>query len=127
MSWQAYVDDSMLKTGKIARGAILGAQGGVWATSSGYNLSKQEQDFLVKTAFSQPGEAQAHGIHLAGTKFMCLQADGEQLLGRKGDRGVIVCKTKQAILIGEYEQPTPAGDANVVITKLADYLKGVGY
>jgi hypothetical protein len=61
----------------------------------------------VKTAFTQPGEAQgeqdlanrcdprtktecdllaartAHGIHLAGTKFMCIQADGEQLLGRK--------------------------------------------
>ena len=35
----AYVDDSMLKTGKIARGAILGAQGGVWATSSGYTVS----------------------------------------------------------------------------------------
>ncbi|KAI5455227.1 profilin, required for normal timing of actin polymerization in response to thermal stress [Naganishia albida] len=127
MSWQAYVDDSMLKSGKIARGAILGAQGGIWAISSGYNLSKAEQDFLVKTAFTQPGEAQAHGITLAGTKFMCLQADGEQLLGRKQDRGVVVCKTKQAILVGEYEPPTPAGDANIVMSKLADYLKSVGY
>ncbi|KAJ9107577.1 hypothetical protein QFC21_001036 [Naganishia friedmannii] len=127
MSWQAYVDDSMVKTGKIARGAILGVKGGVWATSPGYTLSKPEQDFLVKVAFTQPGEAQAHGIHLAGTKFMCLQADGEQLIGRKQERGVIISKTKQAILIGEYEAGTPAGEANVVVSKLADYLRGVGY
>jgi hypothetical protein len=71
----------MVKTGKIARGAILGVKGGVWATSPGYTvsvgcfettescltpliilplvqLSKPEQDFLVKVAFTQPGEAQ---------------------------------------------------------------------
>jgi hypothetical protein len=36
----AYVDDSMLKSGKIAKGAILGVQGGIWAISSGYNVSQ---------------------------------------------------------------------------------------
>lgn len=39
----AYVDDSMLKSGKIARGAILGAQGGIWAISSGFNVSRSSQ------------------------------------------------------------------------------------
>lgn len=35
----AYVDDQLLKSGKVARGAILGQQGGVWATSAGFAVS----------------------------------------------------------------------------------------
>jgi len=27
----------------------------------------------------------------------------------------------------QYDAPVQAGDANVVVAKLADYLKGVGY
>ncbi|KAG7571240.1 hypothetical protein FFLO_00752 [Filobasidium floriforme] len=117
----------MLGSGQIARGAILGQKGGVWATSAGYTLSKPEQDFLVKTAFNTPGEAQAHGITLAGIKYMCLQATDEELLGRKGEKGCIIMKTKQAILVAEYDPPVIVGDANVVLAKLAKYLKDSGY
>lgn len=35
----AYVDDQLLATGKISKGAIIGKQGGVWAASTGYNVS----------------------------------------------------------------------------------------
>lgn len=35
----AYVDDQLLATGKISKAAILGKQGGVWAASTGYNVS----------------------------------------------------------------------------------------
>jgi len=34
----AYVDDQLLKGGKIHRAAILGLAGGVWATSTGFNV-----------------------------------------------------------------------------------------
>lgn len=37
----AYVDDSLLSSGKISRAAILGQQGRVWGISSGYQLSLQ--------------------------------------------------------------------------------------
>lgn len=32
------VDTNLVGTGKIARAAILGQQGGVWATSAGYEV-----------------------------------------------------------------------------------------
>ncbi|KAI5886500.1 uncharacterized protein SCHCODRAFT_02517651, partial [Schizophyllum commune H4-8] len=35
----AYVDTNLVSTGKIARAAILGLQGGVWAKSAGYEVS----------------------------------------------------------------------------------------
>ncbi|KAI9633284.1 profilin [Dioszegia hungarica] len=127
MSWQAYVDDQLLATGKISKGAIIGKQGGIWAQSAGYNLSQKEQDFIVKTAFQKPDEARAGGITLSGFKFMTIKADDEEVVGRKGERGVFLIPTTQAILVAEYDTPTPAGEANVVVSKLGDYLKSVGY
>lgn len=67
-----------------------------------------------------------NGITLAGFKFMTIQANPDEVIGRKGERGVFIIPTTQAILVGEYEG-TPAGDGNVVVAKLADYLKSVGY
>lgn len=34
----AYVDDQLIATGKVTKGAILGKQGGVWAASAGYEV-----------------------------------------------------------------------------------------
>ncbi|ORX35122.1 putative actin monomer binding protein [Kockovaella imperatae] len=127
MSWQAYVDDQLLSTGQISKAAILGKQGGIWAASKGYNLSQGEQNAITNTLFKKPDEARASGITLAGFKFMCIKAEPEEVIGRKGERGVFVVPTTQAVIVGEYEAPTQAGDANVVVTKLADYLKSVGY
>ncbi|ORY23269.1 profilin [Naematelia encephala] len=127
MSWQAYVDDQLLATGKISRAAILGKQGGIWAVSKGYTLAQKEQDVIVKTLFTKPDEVRANGITLAGFKFMTIKAEPDEAIGRKGERGVFIVPTKQAILVGEYEAPAQAGDANIVVTGLADYLKSVGY
>jgi len=127
MSWQAYVDDHLLGTGKISKAAILGKQGGVWAASSGYNLAQKEQDAVTKTFFAKPDDVRANGITLNGFKFMTVRADTEEVIGRKGERGVFVVPTQQAILVAEYDAPTIAGDANVVVTKLAEYLKSVNY
>jgi hypothetical protein len=39
MSWQAYVDDSLIKSGKIDKGAIFSAAGdSVWAVTPGFNV-----------------------------------------------------------------------------------------
>ncbi|EIW73028.1 profilin [Tremella mesenterica] len=127
MSWQAYVDDQLLATGKVTKAAILGKQGGIWASSAGYNLSGKEQDVIVKTAFTAPDEVRGNGLILSGFKFMVVRADTDEVIGRKGERGVFVIPTKQAILVAEYDAPIQAGDANVVVAKLADYLKSVGY
>lgn len=77
--------------------------------------------------FATPDEVRANGITLAGFKFMTVRAEPEEVIGRKGERGVFIVPTKQAILVAEYDTPVQAGDANVVVTKLADYLKSVNF
>ncbi|ODN73669.1 hypothetical protein L202_07216 [Cryptococcus amylolentus CBS 6039] len=127
MSWQAYVDDQLLATGKVTKAAILGKQGGVWAASAGYDLSQQEQNAITQQYFSNPDSVRGSGVIVNGFKFMTIQANEDEVIGRKGERGVFVIPTTQAILVAEYDTPISAGEANVVVTKLADYLKSVGY
>ncbi|ETW75283.1 hypothetical protein HETIRDRAFT_412476 [Heterobasidion irregulare TC 32-1] len=126
MSWQAYVDSNLVGSGKIAKAAILGLQGGVWATSAGYTLSVDEQKAAV-AAFSHPDQAQANGFRLAGQKFFTLVANDRSVYGKKQADGAILVKTKQAILVAEYIAPIQAGEATPVVEGLADYLIGVGY
>ncbi|GAA6020812.1 hypothetical protein JCM8202_005452 [Rhodotorula sphaerocarpa] len=126
MSWQAYVDTNLVGTGKISRAAILGQQGGVWASSAGYTLSTEEQANLCKI-HNDPAAAQANGIHAAGQKFLCIRADDRSVYGKKQADGIIVVKTKQAILVAEYGHPTQPGEATKITEELADYLIGVGY
>jgi profilin len=70
----------------------------------------------------------------------------DKISADRQERGVFLIPTTQAILIAEvspvslvqhqydgqwltyqYDTPIPAGDANIVVSKLGDYLKSVGY
>lgn len=44
----------------------------------------------------------------------------------QGD-GCVIVKTKQAVLVAEYVQPTQAPEATPIVEGLADYLISVGY
>ncbi|KAK7691569.1 hypothetical protein QCA50_004968 [Cerrena zonata] len=126
MSWQAYVDDNLVKSGKIVKAAIIGLQGGVWASSAGYTLSPEEQQALI-SGFVSPDQVQANGVRLAGQKFFTLVVNDRSIYVKKQADGAIIVKTKQAILIGEYKAPIQASEATTVVEGLADYLIGVGY
>jgi len=41
--------------------------------------------------------------------------------------GAILRKTKQAVLVGEYEPPIQAGEATPIVENLGDYLVSTGY
>ena len=126
MSWQAYVDTNLVGSGKIARAAIVGLAGGVWATSPGLDLSVDEQKAIVNS-FNDAGAVQASGIRASGQKFFTLQANDRSVYGKKAADGIILVKTKQAVLVAIYEAPVQAPEATPVVEGLADYLLSVGY
>lgn len=41
--------------------------------------------------------------------------------------GVVLVKTNQAVLVGQYASPILPGEATKVVEQLGDYLLGVGY
>ncbi|TFK20072.1 Profilin/allergen [Coprinopsis marcescibilis] len=131
MSWQAYVDTNLVGTGKVARAAILGQQGGVWATSSNLTLSPEEQAAIVsaaKNAFNGAADqVQANGLRLAGVKYFTLRLTDRSIYLKQGANGAIIAKTKQAILVAIYEEPIQAAEATPIVESLADYLISVSY
>lgn len=45
----------------------------------------------------------------------------------QGQGGVVCVKTKQAVLVGVYDEPVQPGEATKVVEGLADYLISVNY
>ncbi|KAI0090648.1 profilin [Irpex rosettiformis] len=126
MSWQTYVDSNLVGSGRVSEAAILGQKGGVWASSSGFTLSPEEQTNIIGL-HSNPTAAQANGFRLAGDKYFTLTVNERSIYGKKQADGAILVKTKQAILVAIYKGPIQAGEATPVVEGLADYLIGVGY
>ncbi|KAG9090145.1 hypothetical protein FRC06_001198 [Ceratobasidium sp. 370] len=121
MSWQTYVDTNLVGSGKVTKAAILGQQGGVWATSPGFELKPQEQQHILKI-FSNPDAALGSGVTLAGVKYFALNAEPTLFLGKKAADGCIIAKTTQAILVTVHEAPTQMAESRTVVEVLAQYL-----
>ncbi|PPQ96898.1 hypothetical protein CVT26_005884, partial [Gymnopilus dilepis] len=121
-----YVDSNLIGTGKVSKAAILGQQGGVWATSSGFNLSAEEQKAIID-AFKNPSNVLASGLRLEGQKYFGLNANDRTIQVKKAADGAVIVKTKQAILVAVYLGPLQAPEVTPVVESLADYLISVGY
>ncbi|KAF9975604.1 profilin, required for normal timing of actin polymerization in response to thermal stress [Actinomortierella ambigua] len=127
MSWQAYVDDNLVGTGKVSKAGIYGLDGTKWAASAGYNPSAEEINAII-AGISEPSNLYANGVYLENTKHVVLRTvPGESVYIRKDNTGATIVKTNQAVLIGHFDENTQPGQSTVVVEGLADYLKGTGY
>eukprot|EP00124_Ichthyophonus_hoferi_P002237 Ihof_evm1s145 gene=Ihof_evmTU1s145 len=121
MSWQSYVDSNLVGTGAVSKAAIHGHDGSLWATSAGLNITPQEVTKLV-AATDDASPLHTGGIILAGVKYQFLRVEeGRSIYGKLNDSGCCIVKTAQAVIIGIYEKPLPAGNCTLTVEKLADY------
>uniref|UniRef100_A0A7S4NSJ5 Profilin n=1 Tax=Paramoeba aestuarina TaxID=180227 RepID=A0A7S4NSJ5_9EUKA len=126
MSWQAYVDNSLVGTGCVTKGALHGHDGSLWATSAGFSVSKDEALKIIN-GFTNPGALQTNGFTVHGTKYRTLKADENSIYGRFGATGVVCCKTGQCLIIAMYDENIQPGQCTNVTEKLSDYLREAGY
>ncbi|KAG9842725.1 hypothetical protein KCU68_g8060, partial [Aureobasidium melanogenum] len=121
---------SLIGTGNIDKAAIFNSEGNsVWATSAGFTVSPQEMAEVV-AAFKDTADVkkvQSTGLHVAGEKFIVLKADDRSLYGKKGKEGIVIVKTKQALLVTHYPEHVQPGAAANTVEQLADYLISVNY
>jgi profilin len=82
MSWQSYVDSSMVGTGKIVKGAIHGHDGSLWATTPGFNVSATEMTALLN-AYKDASGIRANGLFIGGDKNIAIRADERSVYGKK--------------------------------------------
>lgn len=127
MSWQAYIDTSLVGTGKVSSAAIYGHDGTLWASTPDLADSAFNPAPLI-SAFSDPSNLRAEGLTITDTRYVIIKSDERSVYGRAKDAsGFVAVKTGQAVVLARYEAGAVAGEAAKVVEGLADYLLGVGY
>ena len=126
MSWQGYVDNNLVGTGKVSSACIVGQKGGDRAASPRLHLSTEEQHAIIQ-GLADPSHLQANGVYVSGKKYLALQPNPRADYATAGGLGIWIERTNPAVLNGVYNSPQLPGDANKVVEGLADYLISVGY
>ncbi|CAH1245395.1 profilin-1A-like isoform X1 [Branchiostoma lanceolatum] len=133
MSWQSYIDQSLLGTGQVAKAAIHGLDGSAWATSNGFKVTA-DQVLKIVNAFNSGTLAEFYtsGMYIgtetteSGTeqeiKYKFIKQNGKAFYVKEGDTGACVFKTNTCLIIAVYEDGMQAGNCNDVVEKLGEYL-----
>ncbi|KAK4103713.1 Profilin/allergen [Parathielavia hyrcaniae] len=128
MSWQSYVDSSLVGSGHLDKACIISVAGdSVWAQSPDFNVQPGEL-LAIARALENPApnaaadKMFAEGLWLGGERYVLARIEDRSIYARQGKIGVCIAKTKQAILIGHHSETTLFGNASQTIESLADYL-----
>lgn len=125
MSWQAYIDSTLLGSGVVSEALIAGQDGATWAKSPGLSITDDEVKQTV-AGFKDPSGLYANGLRAGGAKYTVVRGTDENIHGKKGASGIIAVKTGMAVIFATYSEDIKPENTNNVIESLADYLKTNG-
>jgi len=127
MSWQAYIDTSLVGTGNVDSAAIFSINGkDNWARSPDFKISPDEMKKLLD-GFNDPSGLYAEGFHIDGGKYTVIQANDKTIRGKQGKKGMIIVKTTQALLLAHHPDTVTTNNCVNTVEALGEYLVGVGY
>ncbi|KAB8258130.1 profilin crystallized from sodium formate [Aspergillus pseudonomiae] len=127
MSWQSYVDTSLVGSGHIDKAAIFSGGGdNIWASTPGFSVTPAEIQSLI-TGFSDASSLHSNGVDLAGEKYQVVTANANTISGKKGTEGVYACKTNQVVVVAHSPDGVVHEQAARVVQALGEYLNGLGY
>nr|AAX34044.1 profilin [Suidasia medanensis] len=130
MSWQSYVDNQICQHVDCSLAVIASNQdGAIWAQFERENqsISPNELKTIAETIRQNPAGFLDNGIHIGGSKYICIQADNTLVRGRKGSSALCIVATNTCLLIAATVDGFPPGQLNNVIEKLGDYLRSNNY
>ncbi|EHK43373.1 uncharacterized protein TrAtP1_001383 [Trichoderma atroviride] len=130
MSWQAFVDTSLVATGHITKGAIISSAGdSAWASSPDLTIAPAEMKAIASIVSKDQAaidKAYAEGLYIAGVRYVLTRVD-DDIYARAGREGVAITAAKSCIVVGLHSETQVAGNATSVVAALADHLKKTGY
>ncbi|KAF9182552.1 profilin, required for normal timing of actin polymerization in response to thermal stress, partial [Haplosporangium sp. Z 27] len=124
MSWQTYVDNTLLGSRKVDKAAIFSAKGdSTWATSP----TPQEVQ-KITAAFNDTTDVATNGLFLESVKYNFLSINPEKniIQASNGTDGFTAAKTNQAVILGHHTEGMAVG-CHATVENFAQYLMGVGY
>ncbi|CUG80391.1 profilin, putative, partial [Bodo saltans] len=142
MSWQQYIDDSLIGSGHMHSACIIGlADGSYWAYGGTY-IPQPDEVAQILAILKEPTKLQVGGVTIASQKFLGLRGDTKHFIFKKGGAGGCVYVSKQTAVVGIYGDPSgenvmlnkdanavavnPA-DCNQTVERIANYLASLEY
>lgn len=129
MSWGGYVN-RLLESGQCDKAAIFSRSGDtVWATSPKFHPSPTEINGIA-FSFERHGPNSplfAAGFAIAGQEYDCATHDEDLIIGKNGNEGIVIAKTKNSMIIGHYAEGVETSDAQKSVETLAEEIRGYGY
>ena len=123
MSWQAYVDDNLVKSGMVSAAGIYDLQGNPWAYSAGFAAQVAEVA-AVSAHFAAPAGLAATGATVAGIKYMFVRGEeNAEIYVKKGAEGVYFFRCNTCIIVGHHNDKIQPGQCSATVAKLGDFLK----
>jgi len=132
MAWNQYIDT--LKSyypDNIAVCGIFGHNGSTWAHDG---MSHSETNYTELTSlyglYTDQSPAFANGITLNNERYAFLRIEGNQLLGKgknEDKNPLCVHKTNQALVIAVGTKSAQAGQLNMAVGRLGEYLESQNY
>ncbi|KNG81395.1 hypothetical protein ANOM_009902 [Aspergillus nomiae NRRL 13137] len=127
MSWQNYVDTSLVGTGHVDKAAIISGTGdSTWASSPGFSLTTDEFGSFI-AGFSDASSLHSNGVFIDGQKYQVVTANANTIYGKNGTEGVYAYKTKQAVVVAHSPDGVVHKTAADTVQALGEYLTGLGY
>ncbi|EPY24976.1 profilin [Strigomonas culicis] len=150
MSWQAYIDDSLIGSGFMHSAAIVSLEDGSYWAYGGTYIPQPEEVTHILECIKNLTLVQSSGVTIYGVKFFGLQSgtddDTKYIFFKKGAAGGCIYTTKQTFIVGVYGNPGEASslaqdltknaqhdvpvnpaDCNSTVKRIAEYLIKLGY
>ncbi|CAH8377168.1 unnamed protein product [Eruca vesicaria subsp. sativa] len=132
MSWQSYVDDTLMSdlgNGRcLTAAAILDFSGDVLAQSANFPQLKPEEIDSINKGFAEPETLAETGLFINEEKYMVTPEEaGDVIQAKKGAGGVTIKKTVTALIFGIYEEPVTPRQCTIIVENLGNYLADSGY
>ena len=72
---------------------------------------------------SDPMALAGSGITIAGVKYMFIKGDAEEVIGKKGQSGVVIHKCKTCMLVNVHNESIQTAACNAAVATLSTYLR----
>jgi len=136
MSWSAYITGEgglIAQYDKIACGGIFGQNGSTFAQAQLDHVQTNYTEIIsLVNLMDNPTPGYERGFTFNQYPFALLRVEEGKVLHAKGKGEgsmfpMTVQKTNQALVIAIGTQDAVAGQVSSAVSKIADYLDGIGY
>lgn len=117
------VTDSLI--GKVTGGAVIGWDGGIWATTPGF-YGNPSEFATIASAFSPNSEAAYKGIYFQGELYVITSITDDTIVAQKSSHSIVASRCRKCIVVGFHDDQMSFEKCFNAVCELAQSLRDSG-